>query len=414
MGNTRVCPIAGILVERYTYRILLIKSVRQRAYVPRNALSVAHNLTARNGKYESMSHRGYFLSIFHLELGVEFYKSVLIQKQKKHKVMSKIKSIITSYILHSYPESVSREFADWFTDPTDAEQKDAQMLSEWERIVVKPNKATTKQGYDSVMARITKSDNRVLRNKIIESFSRVAAIVVIALALVAIAHTIFKSERVEWQEVYVARAESRVVTLEDGSVFRLAPGSRLIYPSKFDSNVRRVYLSGEAYADIAKDQMRRFIVSADQIDVVVHGTRFNIRSYESNSEVELLLLEGSIDMQTKSLKENRVVRMYPGNLVKLDKHSGRIICDNIPSDMFDDDPAARNLTFVNSRLGDIASQLERLFDVRIVIDQASLADERYYSAFVNNESLDRILSTLEQNGTMSYYWRGGEIHLRKK
>jgi ferric-dicitrate binding protein FerR (iron transport regulator) len=178
--------------------------------------------------------------------------------------------------------------------------------------------------------------------------------------------------------------------------------------------VRRVYLSGEAYADIAKDQMRRFIVSADQIDVVVHGTRFNIRSYESNSEVELLLLEGSIDMQTKSLKENRVVRMYPGNLVKLDKLSGRIICDNIPSDMFDDDPAARNLTFVNSRLGDIASQLERLFDVRIVIDQASLADERYYSAFVNNESLDRILSTLEQNGTMSYYWRGGEIHLRKK
>ena len=46
-----------------------------------------------------------------------------------------------------------------------------------------------------------------------------------------------------------------------------------------------------------------------------------------------------------------------------------------------------------------------------IIDQAELAEERYYSAFVNNESLDRILSTLEQNGRMSYYWKSGTIHL---
>jgi hypothetical protein len=52
-----------------------------------------------------------------------------------------------------------------------------------------------------------------------------------------------------------------------------------------------------------------------------------------------------------------------------------------------------------------------MFDVRIIIDQPTLAEERYYSAFVNDESLDRILSTLEQSGKMCYYWRNGEIHL---
>jgi hypothetical protein len=72
------------------------------------------------------------------------------------------------------------------------------------------------------------------------------------------------------------------------------------------------------------------------------------------------------------------------------------------------------MTFVNSRLGDISLQLERLFDVQIVIDQAELAEERYYSAFVNNESLDRILSTLKQNGKMGYYWKNGVIHLYYK
>ena len=127
-----------------------------------------------------------------------------------------------------------------------------------------------------------------------------------------------------------------------------------------------------------------------------------------------MLLEGSIDMQTKNQKQNRVVRMRPGDLFKLDKMSGRLSCETISADIFDDDPRARNLTFINSRLGDIAVQLERMFNVRIVIDNSSLADERYYSAFVNNESLDRILSTLEHNGNFDYQWRGGEIHLYKK
>ena len=147
------------------------------------------------------------------------------------------------------------------------------------------------------------------------------------------------------------------------------------------------------------------------MDVVVHGTKFNVRSYDANSEVELMLLEGSVDMQTKSLKQNRKVAMRPGDLIKLDKRSGRITYESLSCDLNSQSSAAQRMTFVNSRLSDISLQLERLFDVQIVIDQAELAEERYYSAFVNNESLDRILSTLKQNGKMGYYWKNGVIHL---
>ena len=241
---------------------------------------------------------------------------------------------------------------------------------------------------------------------------QVAAVIIVAVAVVfAIQQFTSANHRVEWQEVYVGFGDSKTVELSDGSTLCLAPGSRLIYPSSFEDDVRKVYLSGEAYADIAKDEFRRFVVSTDQMDVVVHGTRFNVRSYDANSEVELMLLEGSVEMQTKSLKQNRTVAMSPGDLIKLDKRSGRIICETVNHDMFGQSSDAQRLTFINSRLGDISMQLERLFDVRIIIDQAELAEERYYSAFVNNESLDRILSTLKQNGKMGYYWRNGVIHL---
>ncbi len=329
--------------------------------------------------------------------------------------MSKINKILNLYLLHNYSESVQKEFADWLDSPQDREQKEDSLFQEWESISVRPGKMDTRSSYEAVVSRIERKESMVRRANLASLFLRVAAVIVVCVAVVAAVKVmVARTPNVEWNEVSTQRGENRIVELADGSVIYLAPGSRLIYPNKFTDNVRRVYLSGEAYADIAKDEMHRFIVSAEQVDVIVHGTQFNIRSYESNSEVEVMLLEGSIDMQTKNQKQNRVVRMRPGDLFKLDKMSGRLSCETISADIFDDDPRARNLTFINSRLGDIAVQLERMFNVRIVIDNSSLADERYYSAFVNNESLDRILSTLEHNGNFDYQWRGGEIHLYKK
>lgn len=329
--------------------------------------------------------------------------------------MSKVKKIINSYLLHTYPEQVQSEFADWFSSPVDKEVKDALMREQWDGIDSSVSKLHLRRSYESVWERIRSSESKARRTAIFRSISRVAAMLFVAVALIAsVRMFIASNQRVEWNDIYVAKGNSRTVVLDDGSSIRLAAGSRLIYPNRFDGDVRRIYLSGEAYADIAKDEMRRFVVSTEQVDVVVHGTRFNVRSYDSNSEVELMLFDGAIDMQTKTLRENRIVSMRPGDFIKLDKRSGRITCESVPKDMIDDTPSVHNLTFINSRLGDISMQLERLFDVRIIIDQAELSEERYYSAFVNNESLDRILSTLEQNGKMSYYWEKGEIHLYRK
>lgn len=326
--------------------------------------------------------------------------------------MVKKEKIVTAYLLHQYPEQVKNEFAEWFAAPSDKEAKDGAMREQWERIEPSINRLTTRRSYETVLEKIRRSESRVRRTTIVRSVLRVAAAVVVAVAIMASVKIFVNSGRsVEWQEVYVPNGQSKDVTLSDGSLLRLSAGSRLIFPSEFDSNVRRVYLSGEAYADIAKDEHRRFIVSTEQVDVVVHGTKFNVRSYESNSEVELMLLEGAVDMQTKTLNNNRVISMRPGDFLKLDKSSGRVIYESVPKDMFSQTPMSQKLTFINSRLEDISMQLERLFNVRIVIDQAKLAEERYYSAFVNNESLDRILSTLKQNGKINYYWKDGEIHL---
>ena len=175
-----------------------------------------------------------------------------------------------------------------------------------------------------------------------------------------------------------------------------------------------MFLCGEAYADIAKNSKRSFVLSADDVDILVHGTSFRVSSYVNDSEVEIALLSGTIDMQTKNLQQNCKIQMTPGDMVKVDKRSGRVTSMWFPGGTFANGMDDGHLTFINSRLSDIARQLERTFDVKIVIDSQQLADERYYSVFINHETLDEILSILEQNGDMRHRREGEIIHLYKK
>ena len=162
--------------------------------------------------------------------------------------MSKRKKIITSYLLHQYPDQVRAEFADWFSSSFDKEEKDSLLVEHWEGIDVPFNKLQTRCSYKSVQEKIHRNEAKVRRATMMRSISHIAAVVVLAVAIFASVKLFTNaSHAVKWQEVYVGYGENKVVELSDGSTLTLAPGTRLIYPDSFDTDVRKVYLSGEAY-----------------------------------------------------------------------------------------------------------------------------------------------------------------------
>ena len=67
--------------------------------------------------------------------------------------------------------------------------------------------------------------------------------------------------------------------------------------------------------------------------------------------------------------------------------------------------------FVNQRFADIASCLERHFAVTIHIDDADIAEERYFASFINNESVDDILDVLNSQNYMKIVRSGKIIHI---
>ena len=93
----------------------------------------------------------------------------------------------------------------------------------------------------------------------------------------------------------VPYGKSADISLPDGSVACLHPGSRLVFPTAFVGAERRVVLDGEAYFRVARDEQHPFIVVAGNVQTTVLGTEFNIDT-RSNA---VTLISGSVRVSSE-------------------------------------------------------------------------------------------------------------------
>ncbi|MBR0247194.1 MAG: FecR domain-containing protein [Bacteroidales bacterium] len=219
---------------------------------------------------------------------------------------------------------------------------------------------------------------------------------------------------VELTEIYAHRGSTEKVILPDGSELLLKSGSSLIYPTTFTGKERKVFLRGECYASIAKDTDHPFILSTGVMDVHVTGTEFNIKAFPEDTELEVALVDGSVLLEGRSGEGAPLqsIRLTPGSVVKVDRSSGetRISEFNVANYTQQEDKADAFI-FLDRRFRDIAGELSRRLDVDIVIADSTLRDRRFYSSFVNGESLEEMLSTFNADNSMTIHHEAGIIRI---
>ncbi|MFR5660398.1 MAG: FecR family protein, partial [Butyricimonas faecihominis] len=85
-----------------------------------------------------------------------------------------------------------------------------------------------------------------------------------------------------------------MLTLSDGTRVFLNAETKLKFPTKFRKEERVVVLEGEAYFEVRKDATHPFIVKANDVDVKVLGTSFNLRSYSDENSIATTLVSGKV------------------------------------------------------------------------------------------------------------------------
>lgn len=207
-------------------------------------------------------------------------------------------------------------------------------------------------------------------------------------------------------------AEVRTVRLPDGSEVTLNHFSSLTYPERFRQANRQVTLNGEAYFEVAKDSEHPFIVQAEAVSVQVLGTHFNVEAYRDDPEVKTTLLEGSVAVSDKDQSARIVLR--PNESAIYNKVKKSLVLEatsHAPEEI-----AWRHGKFIfhNLSLQEIARQLSNSFGVDIRISEEALLNYKLTASFTNGESLEQILTLLQQAGQFDYSRNNNQLTITPK
>lgn len=99
-----------------------------------------------------------------------------------------------------------------------------------------------------------------------------------------------------YNRIKVPRGKMARLNLPDGSRICLNALAELTFPSEFPKTERPVYLSGEAYFSVSKDERKPFTVMSDRMNVSVLGTEFNFEASGQSSVVTLV--SGKVSVKT--------------------------------------------------------------------------------------------------------------------
>lgn len=205
-----------------------------------------------------------------------------------------------------------------------------------------------------------------LRRRAKRRFRALAALAVAACVAFAAAPALM----LRWQADYLtATAESRAVTLPDGSTATLAPGSALdVQYAEGERSVR--LLKGEALFEVQPNPQRPFVVKANGVETTVLGTVFDVRLLEEGALVSVRDGQVRVDDPATSASQ----RLASGDWVRMDRRSAVRRGEIAPSDV----AAWRGGRIVAQDLaiGDIVEELRRSYDGAIVLASDSLGRER--------------------------------------
>ena len=166
------------------------------------------------------------------------------------------------------------------------------------------------------------------------------------------------------REFSTARGQRATIRLVDGTRVELGFASTL-HVRPFENGRRELYLEGEAVFDVVHDATRPFLVHAANAVTEDLGTTFGVRAYPGENAVQVVVVSGRVAMRPKDATPRGTSAVLgPGQLGQLDA-SGRLeVTSGVDTSAYVAWLTGR-VAFHNTRLDDVAAELERRFDVTI-------------------------------------------------
>ena len=220
-----------------------------------------------------------------------------------------------------------------------------------------------------------------------------------------------KSAKFVYNELTIPHGKIFDLILSDGTTVKLNAGTSIKYPVHFiEGKERKVFIKGEAYFDVAKDKDHPFIVNANNINVEVLGTEFNMSFYPEDNEISTVLVEGTIrlyESDKENLKTNSIV-LSPGDKAAWSRHEKKMSIKQVDVRIYTAWKSG-DLLFKNTSFGSIIKKLERKFNVTIDNKYRFLEKQIYTASFLDNETIEDILEYFSEETSFNYTMKNNKL-----
>ncbi|MGL1885930.1 MAG: FecR family protein [Reichenbachiella sp.] len=209
--------------------------------------------------------------------------------------------------------------------------------------------------WDSVNKKINQSKSK--SNHIVMWY-KVAAVLLMGIGIGLVSYYELTKEVLisintgENEKTHVELADGTRIVVNENTIFK--------YPKEFGEDRRRVFLNGQAYFDVERDESRPFKIVGRGSVVTVLGTSFDLNT--TKEYTDLNVVSGKVEIKDKATQKKEV-------LVK----NQRAIVENndikLYEELNENKMAWRkaDLNFKSTPISEVAMVLENHFDVKILV-----------------------------------------------
>jgi ferric-dicitrate binding protein FerR (iron transport regulator) len=244
-----------------------------------------------------------------------------------------------------------------------------------------------------------------------------------------------------FKTLYASNGSKNHFLLPDGSKVWLNAGSSLKYPvSLSKDSIREVYLSGEAFFEIQHDEKHPFWIRTNQMDILDIGTKFNVKAYPTDKTVEATLVEGSIEVKINHLNHSEILSQPNEKITVFTKDENYEVSGsadqtkNLRADQkaavpvykiskvipqSEDSLVAETawmkdmLVFQNQNFQELATLMERWYDVTITFENENLKQHRFTGVFAD-ETIEQALNQIKLVRRFDYSIIDGKVIIKEK
>ncbi len=213
----------------------------------------------------------------------------------------------------------------------------------------------------------------------------------------------------ELNKLVVPYGKRTNLTLPDGTEIWLNSGTQLDFPTEFTGSRREIRVNGEIFINVAHNPEIPFVVHAQDMDIYVQGTSFNISAYHDDNRKTVVLVEGKVKVK---MDDNQMAELLPHEKLEITDNDITKKSVNVSEYI---SWTKGILEFDEAPVSEILRKIGRYYNVHFESSpEIKLNDKTCSGKLFLSNNLDSVMTSVSVLSSTVYQRENNSIYITKK